>query len=658
MVFDEIVLHNFGVYGGRHSLQLAPPSPGKPIVLIGGLNGGGKTTLLDAIHLSLYGRQARCSNRETIGYHEYLRRCIHRGSQPADGAAIEVQFRERTEGAEHTYRIHRSWSVTGNGASEHVEVIRDGSLDRVLTDSWSELVEELIPVGISQLFFFDGEKIEGFADFENSTELLSKAIHSLLGLDLVDRLATDLLVLRRRKQAILKPDIEQKQMEEAKDDIGRLEQLRAEEVEKRAAAKNVLDRHEYALRKIEERFRREGGELFDRRRQLEEKRVSTANQLRNLEDSLRDVAEGPAPFLLVRNLLDAIVQQDEKEELAARARAIADVLTERDAWVLQKASTDGASKTVVAALGRSLTRDRKQRTKSIENDRYLNLSAEHRLDLRGLQALVLPDVLDQIKHLLQMADDCRILLEELDRELAGVPDEGEIVTIIKEREELQTTVNEAQQRIRDLDGALAAISRELDQKKARLVAQIEKHVDVEFEQEDISRIIAHSQRVRDTLEQFRAAAVERHANRLARLILDSFEKLLRKQSLITDLKINPREFSIELIGGNGHFVSPDRLSAGERQLLAVSILWGLARASGRSLPKVIDTPLGRLDSLHRSNLVERYFPYASHQVLLLSTDEEIDEEYYRKLKPWVGRTYRLEFDESLNATKVEPGYFW
>jgi DNA sulfur modification protein DndD len=90
----------------------------------------------------------------------------------------------------------------------------------------------------------------------------------------------------------------------------------------------------------------------------------------------------------------------------------------------------------------------------------------------------------------------------------------------------------------------------------------------------------------------------------------------------------------------------------------VSLLWGLARASGRPLPAVIDTPLGRLDASHRYKLIERYFPYASHQVLLLSTDEEIDEHYFEKLKPWVGHAYHLEFDDTEGSTEVKPGYFW
>jgi DNA sulfur modification protein DndD len=99
------------------------------------------------------------------------------------------------------------------------------------------------------------------------------------------------------------------------------------------------------------------------------------------------------------------------------------------------------------------------------------------------------------------------------------------------------------------------------------------------------------------------------------------------------------------------------LSAGERQMLAVATLWGLAKASGRPLPAVIDTPLGRLDSAHRSHLIQRYFPKASHQVLLLSTDEEIYGRYYEELQPAIGRSYRLEFDQAEGRTRIERGYF-
>ena len=170
MILEEVVVHNFGAYRGRHSLVLSPPTPQKPVILIGGLNGTGKTTLLDALQLALYGNLARCAARGSLGYNEYLQRSINRATDQTEGAALELQFRHTADGAEHSYRIHRSWSSTGSGLKERTSVLLDGKDDRVLSESWPEYVQEFIPSRISHLFFFDGEKIEALADLENSRQ--------------------------------------------------------------------------------------------------------------------------------------------------------------------------------------------------------------------------------------------------------------------------------------------------------------------------------------------------------------------------------------------------------------------------------------------------------------------------------------------------------
>ena len=179
-----------------------------------------------------------------------------------------------------------------------------------------------------------------------------------------------------------------------------------------------------------------------------------------------------------------------------------------------------------------------------------------------------------------------------------------------------------------------------------------------FGQQDQQRILKHSLKVRNTLEQFRTAIIRKHARNIETLMLDAFQQLIRKTDLIRKIDIDPTTFKVTLVGGDGRPLPLQRLSAGERQLLATSLLWGLARASGRPLPTIIDTPLGRLDSSHRGHLVDRYFPVASHQVILLSTDEEIDEETHRRLWPHIGRNYQLEFDPHLRSTRAVAGYFW
>ncbi len=98
MILNHLTLHNFGVYKGRHTIHLTPPKTSKPIILIGGLNGGGKTTLLDALQLVLYGKFANCSNRGNLSYPDYLRRTINHHVKSEDGAAVELQFSHQRDG--------------------------------------------------------------------------------------------------------------------------------------------------------------------------------------------------------------------------------------------------------------------------------------------------------------------------------------------------------------------------------------------------------------------------------------------------------------------------------------------------------------------------------------------------------------------------------
>ena len=88
------------------------------------------------------------------------------------------------------------------------------------------------------------------------------------------------------------------------------------------------------------------------------------------------------------------------------------------------------------------------------------------------------------------------------------------------------------------------------------------------------------------------------------------------------------------------------------------MLEALATTSGKRLPIIIDTPLGRLDSKHRKLLVDHYFSVASHQVVILSTDTEVDEQFYASLYKDMSHAYKLEYDGLSGSTNVVEGYFW
>jgi DNA sulfur modification protein DndD len=165
-------------------------------------------------------------------------------------------------------------------------------------------------------------------------------------------------------------------------------------------------------------------------------------------------------------------------------------------------------------------------------------------------------------------------------------------------------------------------------------------------------------RTRATMQVFLTRVTARKIDRLSGYVTESFRFLLRKQTLVERILIDPVHFAITLNDSTGYAIPKQRLSEGEKQIFAISVLWGLARASARPLPAVIDTPMARLDAAHRQNLVERYFPNASHQVVVFSTDTEVDRHYYQALQPHIARAYHLNYDERHRRTVGEEGYFW
>ena len=101
-----------------------------------------------------------------------------------------------------------------------------------------------------------------------------------------------------------------------------------------------------------------------------------------------------------------------------------------------------------------------------------------------------------------------------------------------------------------------------------------------------------------------------------------------------------------------------RLSKGERQIFILSLYWAIIELSGQDIPFVIDTPYARIDANHRKEISLKFFPNISKQVIILSTDEEINKEYYSILKPYIAKEYLLMNDESQNKTTIEKRYFF
>ena len=663
MIIDEIKITNFGVYRGEHSVRLTPPSAAKPVILMGGLNGSGKTTFLDALQLVLYGKMAKCSNRGSMAYEQYLKKCINRDADAAHGAELSLLFSHRTAGKMRQVRVTRRWSFANNSLKEFLEVKTrfEGQLlevyDPVLSESWNEHVDTFLPTNISPLFFFDGEKIEALADLDKSREILKTAIQGLLGLDLVDRLEGDLEILERQKKLLQKP-------EEERAEIYTLEASMEHEMKiierfniEKAALVNELESAEKILEKCSKEFAEEGGALFEQRDTLEKEKTRLEANLEKLKEAARELSAGVLPLLLLQESFLKIQALDKQEENRENLRLILKVLEERDSSFLASLKDKKFPTDLLMTIKNLQVKDVKMRRVDLSGESVVQLSRPARGLLANLTNGSIDQTKDEVEKVAKEAENTEGNLVILKRKLSAVPTDSSVAVIFKRQETARLSVLQVKSRASALEASIATVKSKIEELKRNRSALLLKKNEENNEASDAERVIKHSARTRETLERFRSVIVEKNVKKIQFHVMESFKKLFRKKSLLIDIRINPSTLEIELIGTQNHIISPERLSAGERQILATSLLWGLARSAGRNLPAVIDTPLGRLDTKHRLHMVERYFPNASHQVILLSTDEEVNHLYYDRLKPFVGHSYTMAFDEDKGTSEIIAGYF-
>ena len=657
MIFDELIVHDFGLYAGRQKIHLTPPTRDKPIILFGGFNGHGKTTLLDALQLCLYGPFAKTSNRRELSYHDYLSRCINRGSLSRE-SAIEVAFRHTVDGVEDCYRIYRSWRRVKTGCREHFEVIKNRRREDALAENWISYMEDLMPVNISNLFLFDGEQVESYAAQENSTQLISTAIHNLLGLDIVGQLDKDLIRFSRRKRTEGNKDPMHHEIDaedsKLKDLQGNISDLRQEQAELKTTR---IDPARNLLQAVESEYRELGGELYEKQVEIERELVCAEQALEESAARLREYAAGDLPMILVRNLLESILVQDQKEEKSRRSREILNILEVRDLEFIKMMESHEVDSNTIVDLSKFLDKDRRNHRKNGEHETIINLNSTVRNNLNLVLSHQIGQLIQSVSSELKENENLDFRLEQLKMKHASIPSEDTLSEIVNRRDVLITEIAALEKRYAEMGEEIDKLTWARERSEQFLLRMIESDFEAEGERQDRVRVLHHARRARSAINEFRKVIIARHVDKIGNLVQESYQQLLRKKSLITRLKIDPEFFSITLYGDDGHVLSSERLSAGERQLLAISLLWGLAKTSARVLPTAIDTPLGRLDAGHRKFLVERYFPFASHQVLLLSTDEEITGQNLEALQPFIGRSYVLCHDDTTGCTQILEGYF-
>lgn len=656
MVITKLIMRNFRVFRGEHTLELSPnEEPGKPIVLIGGLNGSGKTSILTAIRLALYGQQAFDDVFTRNAYIERLASLVHNGKklnyEEYTSASVELHFTLRIDGKNVHHCAKRSWK---KGKIDTLDIYEDDvPMEGKTTEQLQGFLNELIPVGVGDLFFFDGEKIATLAEDETGS-ILRIAMQRLLGLDVVSRLKGDL-------NTYIKKDIKNKLSRVTKEQIFHLEARKDELVsyanEKRIESLDYLrgvQLHVKELHKYEALLIAQGKNFADSKvseeaklKVLETEKLYVEKQLRNNLDGYFPLALAPKTFIELFNQIDK-----EKEIIKAESfkSGLNDFLTN-----LRKELALRSSTTLKIA------------TETIEDQLQEFLSNQPTGD-------IVLDVSEREHGILQNAfyhlspklfEDKNINCNKLERINSAIEFTKSNIERAPEEEQLSSTfeiIRKFDKSIRD--GVEAFNKLQLESKKALLEAvqctqELQKLHDAFKNKVSVDNASAYAQNVLTLLDEYAEKLTASRILEVENEFSKTYMKLARKGELKLRANIDINTFNVNLEDEFGNIIDRSLLSAGEKQIYAVTMLEALGKVSGKQLPIIIDTPLGRLDSKHRDKLVEHYLPEASHQVIVLSTDTEIDERYYNNyLRDSISKSYRIKYLSHSYSSTIENGYFW
>ncbi|XZO03941.1 MAG: DNA sulfur modification protein DndD [Microcoleus sp.] len=664
MQFLELVLKNFGPYAGTQTINLRPEKDGNPcpIVLFGGMNGGGKTTLLDAIRLALYGGRAQCSTRGNLSYSDFLNQSVNRHTPPLDDTRVELIFEQVQDDKLSTFKIVRYWKKNDIKDTLSIlmysEFVTDWWADKALSNTWDEYIETMLPVGISNLFLFDGEQVKELAELETPPEFVVGAIKSLLGLELAERLAVDLEILASRKRKEMSGKKDLAALEKIEEKFSKITHKIADVKEDATNLKNKLEQAQKNQQQASDKFISEGGKIAADRSQLDRQLNDYRATAEKSREAMIELASNTLPLALISPLLSQAKTQAETESSQQRAKIAQNIIKEKSDRLLNYIAEISLNPEQLDKIEDFIRQENRELEQLIGSDTTPWLAADND-NIQQLENILNYQIPFQQTTAVEIIDKIQNIEAEIDftdRQLATAASP-------EAYKELEIELKNSQEAVANAAADLVSVNRyieELEKELAQVKKELENYSSEFITIRNSQHIIASIAKAQATLKQFKEKLTLKKLNKLEVEITDCFRYLLHKTDLVHRVAIDTQTFSLSIYDTEGKQVPKHRLSAGEKQLLAIAFLWGLARVSGRQLPVAIDTPLGRLDSSHRNNLVERYFPSASHQVILLSTDTEIGKTEYDKLQELeaIAHSYILQYDSAKRQTTVETGYFW
>ena len=717
MIINNIKLKNFRSYEDETEFSFSPKD-NKNIVLIGGENGAGKSTLFEAIKLCIYGPMSYGYLGINSNYLTKIKNNINNNAFKNDIVkcyiSISLSFKEGTQINEYT--LNRSWEYIKQRIVENFEVIKNGTLlneDEI--NYFNRYLQSVLPPSLFDFFFFDGEELTEFFIGKNSSNSLKDAVLQLFNFDTFNILKKQLLSFQRNisKNNNSLSDI-QSLYDEALNRV-KTAQSQIELFTSQIESKEIeLDELIVKKNNIDEEFKNSGGILENERAEITSKINKLENERSIINQEIKDFCNDILPFIIVSDLLSDTKKQIEKEENISSYKAVKNKLSGE---VIKKSfnsiptlnnSSADFNEVAITILNNMFD------IKELENiDEILLLSADQKVNVLSIITSILSKN-EQLKNsIVNNFDRLKLIAIEIKdcRDKLNSTVSGELVeNYLKEISEVNNVIRNVQSDIITLKHNLDTCHEELRNAEYHYTRAKNQYTSSLQD----NNVLELSSNVTDYLDALLATLTKDKLRLIEDNFIDIFKTIIRKneyvssividdsfestlyvtrsyssleiQNIISNLGINDisKKYGImfiedllnkypvssltelmEYLNNNPSWesievrtkVNVNDFSKGEKQIYILCLIWALIKSSGVEVPFIIDTPYARIDESHRKTLTVDYLPNISKQVIILSTNEEIDSNLYNVIKPYICDEYLLLYNENARKTEVKKGYF-
>jgi DNA sulfur modification protein DndD len=652
MLINEIQLTNIGPYRGINSFDLRPEDE-KNVILVGGENGAGKTTLLNAIKLGLFGSYGYGYKSENVEYYNRVQALLNKDAKKIDENNFRIQLNislvDNFEKVDYT--LYRFWKYTNNKLKETFEVVANGKhysdYDKEIFQS---KLKEIMPPHLLDLCLFDGEEISRIVNEGLLADYLKNLSRVVFNLDLFETMEVDLENYSNQNFDVNKMASMEKDMfelntkeKELKNKISPIISLINELTNKR---KEHVD--DYQL--IKNDFEKYGGLVKAERDDILTQISVIENKRKQNIENVKEFVSNTLPFFLAKDLLLESREQIKEEEQFQLYKQMDQKLTEDSLGNILSSIPGTFDNSTSSVLKEKLLNLMKPKTETIQ----IHGASFSESSLIENMALTVSSDLD--KKNLNTIEGNKVLLQdlhELRQKLKNNDSTNEFSEMIQDMELHQESIQKIDDQLKDHQKELSRLKEELNQ----TISSLERIQNTLKDQDKTRSSFLESQKIIALSRRFREVQLQKKLQQVQIEASNMLKKIFRKQNYVSYIKIDHRSYDVTLYDEQKEEIEKTTLSAGEKEILLISLIWAIFKCSGRKVPFIFDTLLGRLDKTHKAAVLSEFIPNCGRQAIILSTDTEIDDQHYKTLSNQVAKEYMLDFNVEKQQTRILNQYF-